>query len=1011
MNYKWKLNNYCDFSVFEKGRLAPRNYFVPYPDRDSAKDIDIKDYRYKSSLVRILNGDWDFKFYPNPNDFPTEADPKDIAWDKIDVPSCIQMRGYDIPFYTNVHYQFKPNPPHIPTDKPAKGYFGVNLPDPTYIHAKVFKPKNTYNFICAYRRTFDIKDMDKDYIIRFFGVSNNFDLFINGEFVGYGEGSHNSSEFLINPFIHEGENEIVLVMHRWCNGTYLEDQDMFRCNGIFRDVVLYEQNKTRIWDFDFQTKRSENGYMFALDVETIEAENAELHISLSGHGFFLDKTIDAAKGKLDGEIINPKEWNAEEPNLYLLEIELIKDGKVLEYVKKNVGFKTVEIKGDVYYFNNKNVKWKGVNHHDTNPKNGYTMTPEDIDKDLRVMKEFGVNAIRTSHYPPDPLLIELADIYGFYVCAENDLETHGVALNPANSGKGTITDDLRWSPAILDRIKRLYNQFKNNPCVSLWSLGNECGGMKCHYESIKYLKDRTDVPVHLESAIHKKDVHIDVTSMMYPSIPLIHGVGSKTLKNNEHNRKMMEVPFFMCEYAHAMGVGPGCLEEYYDEVLKYDSLMGGCIWEFADHAIYHEDGPIKYTYGGDHGEYLHDGNFCCDGLFYPDRTPSSGARNMKYVYRPIRFKYLGEGNVEVWNTNSFSDASRYDISYNVEVNGIEGVETKLDLTTPAWNKEVISIVVPGSGDVFINIKYVDKNDTAVAFEEQLIVSREMPSVSLNDSPVELVEAEGKKVITYKDGSISFDDKTGGLTSYLYKGVEMIKTPAVHSLCRAKMDNDAYDAIMWVVTGFYKAEPKLKAIEAKKVEDKIVVHVTTSLKGIKMDDTYIIHGDGSIEVESKLNKKGNQLLPRFSSIYNFRDDMQSVVYQARKEESYCDFENHTGVSINTASVKDMIEPNIKPQESGNRREARFVEVNNGKVGLKFTAVESPFEFAIKPIGESLLKDAKHREDVEKCNESYLTISAFNMGVGTGICGPVALPQYRYTSNKDYVYKYVIQPVEK
>ncbi len=1009
MKYKWKLNNYCTFSTYEINRLKPRNYFVPYPDKQSAQGIDIKDYRYKSSLVHILNGDWDFKFYPNPNDFPDEADANAVDWTKIDVPSCIQMRGYDIPFYTNIHYQFPCNPPKIPTNKKVKGFIGMCLADPTRLHIRKYKPKEVYNFICAYRRKFEINDLEKDYILRFFGVANNFDLFINGQFVGYGEGTHNTSEFLINTYLHTGENEIVLVMHRWCNGTYLEDQDMFRCNGIFRDVVLYEQNKTRIWDFDFQTKKNEKGYAYALDVEVSAPEDATLHITLSGHGYHCEKTIDAKTGKLDGQIDNPKEWNAEEPNLYLLEIELIKDGKTLEYVKKNVGFRTIEIKGDIYYFNEKNIKWKGVNHHDTNPKNGYTMSPEDIDKDLRLMKEYGVNAVRTSHYPPDPLLIELCDIYGLYVCAENDLETHGVGLF-GYSGDGKITNNLAWSPHILDRIARLYNQFKNNPSVAMWSLGNECGGMRCHYESIKYLKDRTDVPIHLESAIHKKDVHVDVTSMMYPSIPLIHGVGSKTLKKNEHNTKMMEVPFFMCEYAHAMGVGPGCLEEYYDEVLKYDSLMGGCIWEFADHAIYHENGPIKYTYGGDHGEHVHDGNFCADGLFYPDRKPSSGAKSMKYVYRPLRFSYLGDGKLEVWNTNSFLPASRYDISYNIEINGNKGEEVKIDLSTPAWSKETITIPVPKDGDAFLNISYVDKENKDILFKEQHELTKKMPDVLIKDSTIKLDDKDGRKIITYKNGSISFDEKTGGLTSYIYKDVEMIGGPAIHSLCRAKMDNDAYDAIKWVVSGFYKDTPKLKSITAKTDENKAFIEVNTTIHGLKINDIYTIHGDGTIEVRSKLLKGGNKLLPRFSEVYHFQNDMQNVKYFAKIDESYCDFKNHAPIGLCNAEVKDMIEPNIKPQESGNRCDSRFVELNNGKVGLRFIAVNSPFEFSIKPISDEDLKSAKHREDVEKCHESYMAVSCFNMGVGTGICGPVALPQYRRVSDKDYIYSYVIQPFE-
>lgn len=1022
MHYQWKKNNFSTFKTFEINRLKARNYFVPYASKEEAKGIDILDYRYKSSLVRVLNGDWDFKYYKNPNDFPNEVDIESVEFDKIDVPSCIQSRGYDIPFYTNVKYQFpihwyQAHPTKIPTNKPVGLYFHSSFANPTKLHFELSNAKDTYNFICAYHRTFNISNLDKDYILRFFGVSNNFDLFINDEFVGYAEGSHESSEFIINQFIKEGDNDLVLVMHRWCNGTLLEDQDMFRFNGIFRDVVLYEQEKSRVWDFDLQYTRCDDKetYNWNLKVETYGYEGCSLKVTLSNDNVVYEETKACESITEFSSSLKPILWNAENPNLYKLEIELLKEGKTIEYIKKNIGFKHVEIIKDVFFLNDTKVKLKGVNHHDTNPKNGYTMSPADINLDLRLCKEYGVNCIRTSHYPPDPLLIELADIYGIYIVAEADIETHG--LNPIihASTSGRISHNLAWKDHFLDRAYRLYEPLKNDVSVIMWSLGNESGGTACHMEMYKYFKSKTTIPVHLESAIHRPIVHYDVTSMMYPSIPLIHGVGSKTLKNNDHNRKMMEVPFFMCEYAHAMGVGPGCLEEYFDEVYAYDSLMGGCIWEFADHAIYHKDGPYMYTYGGDHGEYVHDGNFCADGLFYPDRQPSSGARNMKYVYRPIRMKYIGDKKVEVFNTTNFSNASRYEITLSLIKNG-ENIKTwPIYLDIEPFTKQIVEISeIEEAGDCFLNVHYQDKNDSSVFFDEQLILHVELPEVSIVDSSLGLIDSKEKISVEYSKGNVVFDKKSGSISTYTYNSKNMIQS-SEHSLMRVKLDNDAYECMLWNITGMTGLKSHLKSIKSEKDGDVAIIKTKTKLskrfKSFTIDDEYKVHGDGTIEVTSTLHKKGNTVLPRFSTMLHLDDTMKNVEYVAREQESYNDFCNHTEIGRFESHINKMMEPNIRPQETGNRTDAREVFVNDGVDGLLFKAVEQPFEFSLKRVPDSELKKMGHREDVEKYNESHLTISKFNMGVGTGICGPVALPKYRFKSNQEYVFKYTIQPKSK
>ena len=615
MKYFLNTTNYHNFEVIQDKALSPRSYFIPYKDTNLLNLTSLCQERYSSSLVKVLNGNWNFKFYSNPNDLDINFDTEKVNFDIIDVPSVWQYRNYDKPFYLNCRYQFPCKPPKIPTLNKVGKCFNA-FGNGKFFH--YMKPlKDEYNFVGVYQKEIEVSKLkNKRYILTFLGVASCFDLYINGKYVGYAEGSHNQHEFDVTNNLDTGSNELVVVVRRWCNGSYLECQDMYRNNGIFRDVLLKEEEY--IFDYEIKTKKRNDKY--DLEIKVNLYKEAKLFVSLIGvrNEFSIDKKKNHIITLKDLDV---KEWNAETPNTYPLIIQVMNDGINVESIRKYIGFKEVKIKKDKFYLNGKLIKIKGVNHHDTSPKNGYYMTPEAIEKDILLCKEYNVNTIRTSHYPSDPLLLDLATIHGIYIIDEADLETHGCQVGTMLNFN-LISKDSKWERHYLDRAIHLHERDKNNTCIIMWSLGNEAGGYQNQDKMYEYFKKKSSLPIHYESVVHSKRKAYDVGSQMYPSLEMVESVGLHKCKIKEFNDR----PYILCEYAHAMGVGPGALKEYMDLFYKYDNLMGGCIWEMVDHSYLDKDGV--YRYGGDYNEYMHDGNFCVDGLFYPDRTPSTGAKLM-----------------------------------------------------------------------------------------------------------------------------------------------------------------------------------------------------------------------------------------------------------------------------------------------------------------------------------------------------------------------------------------------
>lgn len=1035
MKYQLKEKLYCDFAVFEENKLPPRAYFVPFSDVHSARAVPLLEERYSSDKVEVLGGQWDFVYYPKRVELKGAFDTAAVAWDQVPVPSMWQFTGYEKPYYTNQCYEFKTNLPNVPTDKPVGKYWA--LVDGKRKMLQVER----YNSAGVYRRTFQIDTLQKEYILSFLGVMSCLELYVNGSYVGYSEGAHNTAEFAVTPFLHEGENELLAVVTKWCNGTYLECQDMFRNNGIFRDVLLYKNEKDYLLDYHVKTPMASGGYQLDLSVKTAGdgcTVNAEL--------FDGDTSVfqgECQNGKLQSKPLQVTAWNAEQPKTYDLILTLVKDGRVLEAVRQRLGFRTILIDGEVFKVNGKAIKIKGVNHHDTTPDKGYYMTPAELLKDVTLMKALNVNGVRTSHYPPDPLMIQLCLEHGLYVIDEADIECHGVNCWPTFN-YNYISKRLEWKEHYWDRVHRMYERDKNNACVTMWSLGNEAGGYQCQdycYDQLKKLC--TEIPIHYEGVIRTKRRAYDVISEMYTdhsTLALVRdhkshwpNIKSPALKKLifgyhkllfPHQWKFQDAywgkPFFICEYAHAMGVGPGCLEEYWELIYSADNLMGGCIWEWADHAVLEADGG--YTYGGDHGEPFHDGNFCVDGLVFPDRTPHTGALNMQAVYRPLRSSMEGD-RLTVKNTNAFRDASYLSMECVLLKDGV--CVNRFTLEPSAKGGENQTFTVPASacdGDCAMVITYTEKASGAVVAKEQLLLSEKLPKVVT----AEAVAPEGEKefVFPLSSGQIKFTSH-GELVSYQWQGKELLSQRAVNSdgflgfypnLFRAPMDNDMYTSGGWKKAGFSSYTRKF--VSAKKEGAKLRIHAELVADGSVIaatEESYVISQKGEITVHMVLTPKcdSKQNLPRVGVCLEVDQSLSNVHYYGMGgEENYPDMTAHAVLGQYDLPVDEMAPAYIRPQESGNRCGCRFAELSAADgTGLRIAAVNKPFCFNAKRYSDRQLAGFKHQKEIVRKDGITVNVDGFMMGVGSASCGPQPLSQYLLPADRAYSMRFVVAPLSK
>lgn len=998
MKYEIKRNLHDDFSVFEENKLPARSYFIPFSSVKAMENTDYKNERFKSDRVLMLSGEWDFAYYKALSDVDKVYDTDSAAFDKVIVPCTWQRTGYDQIAYINTRYPFPKRPPHIPHDV-ATG---------------------------IYRKFAEIKDVNKRRTISFLGVAGALSLYINGKYVGYSEGSHNTAEFDITPYLCEGKNEIVVVNYKWSNGTYLECQDMFRENGIFRDVYITEYENSFINDFLLRSSKNSDGtYNLNISVEGEFESGTQIKVTSS------DGTVSAEllpDNRTELKSLNIKQWSAEVPNIYEITFTLCKDGKEIEALRTYFGFRDVRVVGEVYYFNGKAIKLKGVNHHDTHMTKGYAVSLDDLEQDIKLMKEYNCNCVRTSHYPPDPVFLTMCDMYGVYAVDEADIETHGFYAVPHSTyNPNRLSNDLKWAGHYLDRVKRMYQRDKNHPCIAMWSLGNESGGYKCQDVCYDYLKKQnSEMPVHYEGANRSKRWAYDVVSHMYAHASLMR----KVLKGKAGD-KYKGKPFFQCEYAHAMGNGPGGLEEYMELFYSSEQFMGGCIWEWADHSVYDENAKYKWTYGGDHNEPIHDGNFCVDGLFYPDRRPSSGALEMKVCYRPIRAKYLGKNDFELWNTLYFKNSDNIDIKCEVVVNGEEKECVKLDCVLAPQEKKIVTIesadLSKTDSDVFVNFVYTDRESGAEIAKEQLVINQaKIKPVIAPQNPCRFTE-NGSTITAEFDGGSAQFDKRKGLVSLVYGGKEYLNKKPYDNLLgfvphiyRGRIDNDQYMVIFWKILGLDSAQPKLTSCEIKKCGGGECVCASYNFvtRGIfvlaKAQVSYTFAKNGKMTVTAQLKKVCpiTSQLPRFGVHAELSSDLKNVKYYGRGPfENYSDFKEHAPIGTYETQVAKMAHKYIKPQDSGNRGEVTYAELktaDNG--GLKFTALGKRFSFNANPFTLQQLKKAAHIEDLPDVDTTFTAVDGFVRGTASGSCGPTVTKEHQidFGYTKPLIFSFEVEP---
>lgn len=993
MQYNLKTGNFCDFSKFRENIMIPRSYFIPFANLDELAKTDIRNERYSSSRVECLSGEWDFVYYSNCKMVDNFFDTEKIKFDKVNVPSMWQYTGYEKPYYVNTRYQFKPNPPHIPEDCPV----GI------------------------YRRFIDIDNLDLNYTLAFLGVAGSLELFCNGKYVGYSEGSHNTAEFELNDFLVKGKNEIVVQNHKWTNGTYLEAQDMFRSNGIFRDVLLYKTGNNSI--YDFEAKISFGG-SFSLDfLPSLKiSDDCVLSVSLYDDGELVSsKSVNVSPSnieKISFNNLDVHEWSAECPYLYDLVIILSKGEDVLEVVRKNIGFKNVEIIGNKFLFNNEPIKLLGVNHHDTNAKTGYVMSVEDMELDVSLVKQYNANCIRTSHYPPDPTFLDLCDEYGIYVIDEADIETHGCETELHKPGACSHNKD--WQQHYWDRVYRMYARDKNHPSITMWSLGNESHGYLNQDYCYDELKKLSPLPIHYEGVCRTLRFAYDVISHMYAWPNMCEKIAKGKLP------KYRKKPFFLCEYAHAMGVGAGELERYVKCFYSSENMLGGCIWEFADHAVYHENEKVKYTYGGDHGEEKHDGNFCMDGLFFPDRTPHSGAKQMKNCYRPVRCRKIADNRYEFFNHNYFENAA-FTVKCICFTNGVETYSSTFNINVAPQSSQVYEID---------SLELEKDNHNSVVFEyftgdfliasEQIILSEGKLNADIKcDGKITVKPSENKLYITFDNGSMIFDKSTGFITSYIYKNHEMINSfplgdfkgfaPAFY---RAPLDNDRNICKYWHTMGLQNTSNICKGSNFTDNGGNVVI--TTNIKSIakcilpvaNTQIKYTIYPNGNILVDVNcLGGGAVKLLPRFGVMLEMPKEYENIKYFGLGEDvNLPDYKEHTINKIYQTTVDKLKEDYIKPQESATRCDVRFAEITNASgFGLRFEAVNKPFIFSASHYISNQWAKAMHRDDLVDLPTTCVNIDTSVLGAGSNACGPLPDKKDRVGSLSGKKLSFVVKPI--
>lgn len=989
---------YEDLSVLHENTMPARAYFIP-----ASKRMDnLVEHREESDRMQLLNGTWKFQYFNSIYDVQESFFEKDYDtenFDEIQVPSVWQMAGYDTHQYTNIRYPFPFDPPYVPQD----------IPCGTYAHTFVYhKDENAPKAF-----------------LNFEGVDSCFYVWINGSYVGYSQVSHMTSEFDITDLLRDGENSIAVLVMKWCDGSYLEDQDKFRMSGIFRDVYILKRPKQAISDYHIKTRIEDMLAKVEIEMKFYSPLNVKISIE-DRNGAVVALGSIAEEGTAVLEIASPELWNTEKPYLYKLILETEN-----EVIVDHIALRKIEIKDQVIYLNGQKIKFRGVNRHDSDPVTGFTINPEQITTDLTLMKQHNFNAIRSSHYPNAPFFYEMCDKYGFMVIDEADIEAHGPFMiyrkedtdyNRFKRWNEKIADDPVWEEAIVDRVKLMVERDKNRFCIVMWSMGNE-SAYGCNFEkALEWTKNfDPDRITQYESARYRNYdetydySNLDVYSRMYPAISEVQ----------EYLDKDGSKPFLLVEYCHSMGNGPGDFEDYFQMIQDNDKMCGGFVWEWCDHAIAHgtaENGKTIYAYGGDHGEEIHDGNFCMDGLVYPDRTVHTGLLEYKNVYRPARvISYDKEsGELVLHNYMDFDDLKDYvKISYELTQDGLVISKGKLPEVSAAPHSEGkinLKINVPENGKCYLKLIYHLKKELPLLDEDHILgfdeieVSKDGAKCKLAekwipktvvDSELQVNENDTQIHIKGREFAYTIDKRTALFTEMKFAGREYLNHPMELNIWRAPTDNDMYIKSEWKKAHYDKAYTRAYTTEVVQGKHgvKITSHASvvaeTVQKILDVTITWKIEAAGKIDADIAVTKDDEfPDLPRFG-VRMFLDKKLSAVryFGMGPQESYCDKHQAASHGLYQANVDDLHEDYIRPQENGSHYDCEYVELNNSRYGIVASA-EKAFSFNASYYTQEELEKKTHNYELTESDSVVFCVDYALNGIGSNSCGPVVLEQYRF-----------------
>ncbi len=1009
------------------GTMPHRAYYVPA----SRPMDDLTTRRETSDRVQFLNGNWKFRYFPALDELREafyEADYDVSGYAEIPVPSCWQTQGYDRNQYTNFRYPFPVDPPYVPRENPCGAYVRT-----FEYHVNPAAPRAYLNFE---------------------GVDSCCYVWLNGAFVGYSQVSHAVAEFDVTDFLRDGENRLAVLVLKWCDGSYLEDQDKLRMSGIFRDVYLLTRPEEAV--FDYFTTTELNGpdavlqvrvkYFHATVPATLTLSDADGNTV--GTAAFHDLQDDSGyRQAAELTVRNARRWNAETPYLYTLTLET--PGEV---IVDRVGFRDIRVRDCQVLVNGVAVKFRGMNRHDSDPVTGYAISMEQARRDLQLMRRHNINAIRTSHYPNAPWFPQLCDEYGFYVVAEADCESHGAYSTYCPDNNNPAAHEERWNElfadnpdfmeATLDRVESCVQRDKNRPCAVIWSMGNECAYGCCFEEALAWTK-RFDASrlTHYESAIHhsrkrKYDFsNLDLYSRMYPTYQEIR----------DYLSGGPDKPFIMCEYAHAMGNGPGDLEDYFQLIESSPVMCGGFIWEWCDHAVYAGEagnGKAKYLYGGDNGEDPHDGNFCMDGMVYPDRTPHTGLLEYKNVCRPVRVVSYNQesGALKLRNYLDFTTLSEYlFLEWELLRDGVVTETGALDTPPIAPHTEgVAALRLPelSAGKYTLKIKSFLRHKTALrpaglllGFDEIALDgpdNRNRTAVRLLESPCAETSAlsvtETPATLTVQNERLRcvFDLRTGLPSRLWLDGAEWLDCPMEWNVWRAPTDNDsaldpnASRKLAWLAARYNKAVTRAYETRWERIGGAVFVRTVQSMASasvqrfLDLDTAWTVRTDGVLTVETRVRRNPDfPGLPRFGLRVFLPETLNQVEYCAYgPTESYADKRRAASYGLYTSSVADMHEDYLRPQENGSHTGCDYVTVRGG--GRVFHAVSAtPFAFNVSPYTAEELTAKAHNFELCPSGHTVLCLDYRQDGIGSASCGPELLEAYRFDET-DFRFRVTLIP---